>query len=188
MEPLESRRLLDGQLVRLSAWEPATDAEAYASWHRDPAYLRLSSDQVAKPMGVEEAEAQLRAWSTAWPESVNFAVRTHDDDRLVGIARIYDLIVPHQTGMLGLSIAPDEWGRGFGTDALALIIAFGFHELGLHRVWFDVFAYNERALRMYERYGFREEGRLREHLYRDGQRWDVVFMGMLREEFDALHG
>ena len=78
-----------------------------------------------------------------------------------------------------------EQGKGFGRDGLALLLRYAFHELGLHRLWLDVFGYNGRAIHLYQRAGFREEGRLREHLQRDGRRWDVVLMGLLRSEWEG---
>jgi RimJ/RimL family protein N-acetyltransferase len=135
-------------------------------------------------MDATEARSVLETWAKGWPESVTFAVRTLVDDRLVGLARLYDIIWSNGHALLGLSIPdPEERGKGFGRDALALILRYGFDELGLHRIWLDTVGYNQRAIHMYERAGFREEGRLREHLYRDGRRFDVVLMGLLREEF-----
>ena len=178
-------QLFRGRLVRLAAFDPDADAGPFAAWHDDAGYLRLSGDDVAKPMGAAEARSVLEAWARGWPESVTFAVRTLADDRLVGLARLYDIIWTNGHAILGLSIpAPDDRGKGSGRDALDLILRYGFDELGLHRIWLDVMAYNERAIRLYASAGFREEGRLREHLHRDGRRWDVVLMGILRDEFE----
>ena len=60
-----------------------------------------------------------------------------------------------------------------------------FNELNLHRVSLDVFEYNPRAIRSYEKVGFVFEGRTRKFLNREGQRWDMIFMGILRSEWEA---
>jgi len=57
-------------------------------------------------------------------------------------------------------------------------------ELNLHRVSLDVFEYNPRAIRSYEKVGFKHEGRVRQALNRDGRRWDILYMGILREEWE----
>ncbi len=177
--------LFRGDLVRFAAFDIEADAPTFAAWHDDPRYLRLSGEEAAKPMDTTEARAVLEAWAKGWPEHVTFAVRALADDRLLGLVRLYDITWMHGTAILGMSISnPDDWGKGYGRDALGLILRYGFDELGLHKVWLDTMGYNDRAIRMYERAGFRQEGRLRDHIQRDGRRFDVVLMGLLREERD----
>jgi RimJ/RimL family protein N-acetyltransferase len=177
--------LFRGELVRLSAFEPDTDAGAFAAWSHDARYVRLAGEGPARPSGIAEARTALEAWVKDWPGSVSFALRTLEDGRLVGLARLYDIEWTHRSAILGLSVpsCPDQ-GRGFGREGLGLVLRYGFRELGLHRVWLDVLEYNERALRLYRRAGFCEEGRLREHVQRDGRRWDVVLMGLLGQEYE----
>jgi RimJ/RimL family protein N-acetyltransferase len=68
---------------------------------------------------------------------------------------------------------------------IVLALRYAFNELNLHRVWLTTSAFNERALKLYEKLGFRHEGRGREHLQLDGRRWDIVYLGMLRGEFEG---
>jgi len=68
-----------------------------------------------------------------------------------------------------------------------LILRFAFCELNLHRVNLNVFEYNPRAIHCYEKVGFKHEGRLRQCLNRDGRRWDLVYMGILRGEWQESH-
>jgi len=85
---------------------------------------------------------------------------------------------------VGLGIGErDFWGRGYGTDVMKLILRYAFMEINLRRVTLTVFEYNPRAIRSYEKAGFRHEGRLRKLLHRDGRRYDELFMGILREEW-----
>ncbi len=87
----------------------------------------------------------------------------------------------------GLATA-QSWGKGYGTDAMRVILRYGFTELNLKRITLGVFGYNARAIRSYEKAGFTVEGRMRKALYRDGSRADIVFMGILRDEWQALNG
>ena len=64
-----------------------------------------------------------------------------------------------------------------------LLLRFAFTEVNLRRVTLAVFEYNPRAIRTYEKVGFRHEGRLRQFLNKEGRRWDMLFMGILREEW-----
>ncbi len=86
---------------------------------------------------------------------------------------------------MGIGIGEREyWGNGYGTDAMRAILHFAFTELNLYRVSLNVFEYNPRAIRSYEKAGFVAEGRQRQVLNRDGRRWDVIYMGILHEEWE----
>jgi RimJ/RimL family protein N-acetyltransferase len=88
---------------------------------------------------------------------------------------------------VGLGIGDrNDWGKGYGTDAMKIILRFAFTELNLRRVTLTVFEYNPRAIRSYEKVGFRHEGRLRSILLRDGKRWDMLYMGILAEDWKEL--
>ncbi|NTU75527.1 MAG: GNAT family N-acetyltransferase [Anaerolineaceae bacterium] len=89
---------------------------------------------------------------------------------------------------VGIGIGdPEYWGKGFGSDAMRIILRFAFLELNLWRVNLNVFEYNERAQKSYLKVGFREEGRLRQWMRRDGRRWDLIYMGVLRSDWEALN-
>jgi len=80
----------------------------------------------------------------------------------------------------------DCWGQGLGTAAGRLILDYGFNRLNLNRIFLRVMAYNDRGVQSYAKLGFQPEGRLRQHVWRDGAYHDLLFMGLLREEFNAL--
>ncbi|HXQ36514.1 MAG TPA: GNAT family protein, partial [Anaerolineales bacterium] len=80
----------------------------------------------------------------------------------------------------------DFWGRGYGTDVMKVILRYAFMEINLRRVTLSVFEYNPRAVRSYEKAGFVHEGRMRQFLNREGKRWDMLFMGILRDEWINL--
>ena len=76
----------------------------------------------------------------------------------------------------------DYWGRGYGREAVSLLLDYAFRVRNLRRVWLEVHAANERAIRAYKACGFVEEGRMREHVWLAGRYVDNVIMGVLREE------
>ena len=85
---------------------------------------------------------------------------------------------------MGIGLGEREyWGKGYGTDTMRLAVRYAFMELNLNRVTLNVFEYNPRAIRCYEKAGFRHEGRQRQFLNRNGRRWDVLEMGILRDEW-----
>jgi RimJ/RimL family protein N-acetyltransferase len=86
---------------------------------------------------------------------------------------------------LGIGIGDrEQWGKGYGREAMELVLRYGFHELNLHRIQLTVFEYNERAIALYEKLGFRREGVYREFMQRDGKRYDMLLYGLLRREWE----
>jgi hypothetical protein len=88
---------------------------------------------------------------------------------------------------VGIGDAGDR-GKGFGKEASGLALRFAFHELGLRRLSLDVIADNLPALALYRGLGFREEGLVRERVYRDGRTTDLIYMGLLRREWEVSRG
>ena len=175
-----------GELVRLAAIDPEADAEVFASWFDDPMATRLAGFRPVWPMNRASAQERLEEWVKQAPGGIHFAVRTIEDDRLVGGIGIMGISPADGNGELGLSIyKQDDWGHGYGREAIALTLRYAFNELNLHRVWLTTNGFNERAMKLYEKLGFRHEGRGREHVLLDGRRWDIVYMGMLRDEFEG---
>lgn len=89
------------------------------------------------------------------------------------------------TAELGYYVAPDHHGEGYATAASRLLLRYAFRERGLHRVTAHAFAPNQASRRVLEKVGFREEGRLREDAFVDGERVDTVIHGILAEEFEG---
>ena len=94
----------------------------------------------------------------------------------------------NRSGVFGIIIGEHEyWSKGYGTDATRTLLDFAFGELGLHRVELEVNDFNPRAVRAYEKAGFKRDGVLRDSLYREGKFHDVFVMSILREEWDAFN-
>lgn len=74
-------------------------------------------------------------------------------------------------------------GKGYGTEAIALVLAFVFDELKLNRLQLEVYSHNERGLRAYEKNGFKREGVLREALYLNGAFSDEIIMAVIRRDY-----
>ena len=139
--------------------------------------------RVRAPVSLAVEREFIAALARATDQLV-LGVAARDDGRLLGVAGLHQLGDPARQAELGLFLGgPGEWGKGFGTEATALLCQHGFEALALNRIWLHVYVDNERALRAYERVGFRREGLLRQAAVREGQRVDVVSMGLLRSEW-----
>ena len=84
--------------------------------------------------------------------------------------------------VLGLGSASDR-GQGYGTEILNLLLRFAFDELSLYRLSAAISVDNTAALKLFQKAGFAEEVRQRERIHRDDQRWDLIYMGLLQEEW-----
>lgn len=179
--------LLRGKLVRLTAENPEIVMEKFSMWNRDSELARLEAARPAtlytKKQIKEFIEKELLGDR---PDLFFFMIRSLEDDRLLGETGLDEVQWQHGESFVGISIGEKEfWGKGYGTDAMRVLLRYAFNELNLHRVSLTVFEYNPRAIRSYEKAGFSVEGRERKFLERGGKRWDMIYMGILRQEWQA---
>ena len=117
---------------------------------------------------------------------VTLGIALQSDDRLIGATGLHRIDYKDRKAEFGIAIgAKDEWNKGHGTDATALLVRYAFDELNLNRVALRVYEYNQRGVRCYEKAGFQKEGVLRQDQYKDGRYWDVYVMGILKEKARA---
>ncbi len=177
--------LLRGNLVRLAADEPEVIGKAFARWERDTEYQRLLHTDPAALW----SEKKFKEWlekdlSKETQEEFFFDIHTLEGDRLVGFIGLMDIEWNHGNAWVAIGIGDRaEWGKGYGSEAMRLIVQYAFNELNLQRVSLAVFEYNQRAQRSYEKVGFKLEGRQRQVIHRAGQRYDVLIMGILRSDW-----
>jgi RimJ/RimL family protein N-acetyltransferase len=180
--------ILKGKLVRLSAVDPEEFSKTFASWRRDSELMRLMDSNATRLSSQKDSQKSLE--KELEEQQLNqhwFTIRSLADDKLIGDIGLYVVNWSGRDAFVGLGIGDrDFWGKGYGTDAMNVILRYAFMEVNLRRVTLTVFEYNPRAIRSYEKAGFHHEGRLRGLLHRDGKRYDELFMGILREEWMAL--
>ncbi len=176
--------LLTGSRLYLAPLEES-DAEAISTWEIDNGFLRLMDSSAAVPRTASQIAAWIKQTNTA--NTFRFGIRTNDTNRLLGTLSIGGIEWNHQVGEISIGIGEvQNQGQGFGREAMNLGLDFSFLELNLHRVTIGVFEYNDGAIHLYESLGFQHEGGLREYLHRDGRRYDMLLMGLLRPEWEAL--
>jgi RimJ/RimL family protein N-acetyltransferase len=177
--------ILTGQLTHLTAVNPDTDAAIIARWSRDSQFWRLAHTVPAYP---ELARRRKQHIEDRGLDLKGFAIRLLADERLIGLIGLYTIFWPHREAFMGIHIGEREyWGRGYGTDALRVLLRYAFDELNLQRVSLSFLEGNARAMRSYEKCGFKLEGRERWAWAYDGRRWDEIYMGVLREEWEAMN-
>ncbi|HJZ73768.1 MAG TPA: GNAT family protein [Vicinamibacterales bacterium] len=164
--------LVDADLPRLFAW--INDREEVLT---NAAYRPVS-------------ETDHRAWFESIRQRsdvVIFGIRTLVTDALVGSCQLHSMHPVHRIAELQIRLGEkDARGKGWGSEAVRLLLDFAFRDLNLERVFVQVFATNVAAIRVYEKTGFSREGVLRKAAHIDGERVDVVMMGILREEHAGI--
>src|SRR4051794_16679062 len=139
------------------------------------------------PMSVAMEEQWFtRAVENQGKDHYHFVMCKIDDQQPIGTISLMQ--VDHVNGGAGVGISIGEkelWGKGYGTDAMNALLDFAFGQLRLERVWLDVYDFNARAQRSYEKSGFVAEGTQRHSHYSFGKFNDVVLMAILRDEWAA---
>ena len=160
------------------------------SWDRERLYelvetieiRALASNDPPLPLSLEEIEARDARWAderhvdAAW-----FAIDV--DEELIGMCGLHSIEHYHQRAELGIRIGKGYWRRGFGRDAVGVLVEYGFDQLNLLKISLRVLADDERAVGAYRKAGFVEKGRLRNHTWHDGSRHDELVMSVLREDW-----
>jgi len=165
--------------VRLRAPERG-DLEAFMRWMNDPEVTEFL--EVEGPLSMDEEEK----WYQQMLVSPDRVYCIEAEGRLIGNIGLLRLDLRHRRTDIGIVIGEkDAWSRGYGREAIALLLEYLFGELGLNRVGLYADASNLRAIRCYERCGFRHEGLLREYRFKRGQYVDCVRMGILRRDWEA---
>lgn len=187
-----STDLFTGSQVRLVNEDPETLAKSFARWGRDSEYIRLLDNDPGHLWSAKKFQQWIEKDMEKFPpEEYFFNIRTlpgetERSDQLIGFIGLWGLSVVQGDSWVGVGLGERAyWGKGYGTDAMRLILGYAFRELNLRRVSLGVFAYNERAIRSYEKAGFEVEGRVRKGIAREGQHWDMIVMGALKENWLA---
>ncbi|GAA4870172.1 GNAT family protein [Kitasatospora terrestris] len=178
--------MLEGDLVRLRALR-ADDAEHHLRWRNDPEVVRWAAagDPCFGPVTAEGLAIAFESMLRLVPlKEAVLTIEDRTDGRPIGMADYRDLDPYGGAATLGVTIGERAyWGRGHGSQALALLVDHLFGAYPLRRLELDTWSGNERALRAFTRLGFQEEGRRRQAVQLAGHYYDRVLLGLLREEW-----
>jgi RimJ/RimL family protein N-acetyltransferase len=177
--------MLVGKLVTLRALTEA-DIPRLTEFRNDVEVELIGGGDPPRPRTVELVR-EFFAERAKDTESQNFAIEA--DGTFIGDCGVFHPDRRGGTAEVGIGIGDrDYWGRGYGRDALRLLVDYAFRLQNFRRLWLSVQAGNERAIRCYRAVGFVEEGRLREHVWSAGRYCDIVLMGLFRSDFYATDG
>ena len=156
------------------------DYEIFAEWLNDFQVTDYTS-RSGKIMSNAAEKEYLEANNN--PEAV-FAIVDLKTDKMVGTVGIEQIDHLHRRGTLGIFIGDENYrDNGYGTEAIKLILEYGFKYLNLKNINLDVMSFNARAIRCYEKCGFKMAGTRRKAMFINGNYYDIYSMDILDEEF-----
>lgn len=135
-----------------------------------------------------EYEKQWVADAIKSKNEIKLGVCVKETDELIGLASIVAMDLINRSARSQILIGQkDCWGKGFGSQAVELLLGFAFLERGLERMWVRILETNKASIALHEKIGYQREGVMRKAAYKNGKFQNVVVLSLLREEFDALH-
>ena len=173
---------LEGQRVYLRPLEKE-DLGLLRQWANNPEIRGLTGEVTPTTQtGLEEFLQKIHNDTTR----VWFAIVVKDDHRLIGECGLLRMFPPWRTTDLSIILGDQTaWGKGYGTETIHLLLDYAFGYLNFHRVSIGVVGSNERALRFYEKVGFKREGIQRDGYYYNHTYQDFVMLSILEDEFRA---
>jgi len=174
-------RKIQGERIYLSPMNK-DDAEIYTKWLNDPE-VSVSLGNFAQVISLNSEQKALEEMTE---KGQNFAI-VSNDDVLLGNISFFNIKDVHRRAEVGLFIGEREnRGKGYGAEALRLILDYGFKTLNLHNVTLTVHSDNEAGIACYRKVGFKEIGRQRESVFKDGRYLDLVYMDVLEDSFQTV--
>jgi RimJ/RimL family protein N-acetyltransferase len=176
--------MIYGERIRLVAIEKE-DLPLFVEWLNDPEVRE--GLMMYLPISLAQEEKWFEEMLKRPPDNQPLSIEVKQGDKWVKIGNmgLFDFNHKARSAEVGIMIGNREyWNQGYGTEAMTLLLKHGFETLNLNRIMLQVYEDNPRAIRCYEKVGLVHEGRLRKARYHNGRYWDVLNMGILREEWN----
>ncbi len=160
------------------------DAERWAEWFNDLEVTIPLGDEAYTLTSLEGEQEAIR--DILKSNSHVFSIIDLETEQAIGRCMFFNVDSVNRTAMLGIVIGEKIcWDQGYGQEAVSLLLDYGFNLLNLNNVMLGTFSFNERAIRCYEKVGFRQIGRRREARIIVGEKYDLILMDILADEFES---
>ena len=161
------------------------DADQYCIWLND---LEVASNLLIFDQQLNIEREKLILQDMIKNGAQIFAIIDADSDKLIGNCSLFRINERNRKAEVGIFIGDKEyWSKGYGTEALFLLIDYGFNILNLNNIMLEVFGFNKRAIKSYKKVGFKEIGRRREAVIIAGKKHDEIYMDILADEFESIY-
>ena len=173
-----------GKKVKLVPLNVEKEIHFWEEWDGDSEYGRLLNDL---PVAIFPTSLIKDYFTETMGDGALLMIHTLEEDKVIGFVELAGFDWSARNAWVAIGIGDREFrGKGYGTEAMQLLLRYAFNALNLHRINLTVFSYNKRAIRSYEKSGFRYEGTQREVIFKEDQRWDIIDMGILRSDWELL--
>ena len=175
--------IIRGEHVYLRASERA-DIPVFVRWLNDAETANFLSMRAPMSQAMEEGWFN-RMLESQGKDAYHFVICRLESGEPIGTIGLFHVDTVNGSAGIGISIGEKRlWGQGLGSDAMLALLDFGFGHLRLERMWLEVYDFNARARRSYEKCGFVLEGTERHAIFRQGRFIDVHLMSILRGEWE----
>jgi RimJ/RimL family protein N-acetyltransferase len=155
------------------------DAEKFTEWLND-LEVTINLQRYSKSLDLNTEKQKLAELA----KDHNYGIIDKENDVLIGMCSFMGIDSLSQAAEVGIFIGNKKyWNKGYGTEALALLLDYGFKALNLHNIGLRVYSFNGRAIKAYEKIGFKITGKRREALLHGKERYDIIIMDILYNEF-----
>lgn len=159
------------------------DTELYHKWRNDVEVMR-STNPSLDVYPIEATKEFVDHVILGSHTAKSYIMVEKGNEVPIGIIALINIDNKNRNAECIIDIGEKEfWGKGYGSEGLKLLLDYVFYEMNLHRVSLRVFSFNDRAIRLYTKIGFQQEGSSRQSLFRDGEWHDIVHMGLLQNEY-----
>ncbi len=173
---------LEGNILNLRKLTKEDLTDRYLGWLNDRETVEFL-ESGRSPVSMDELE-KFYTKITGAEDDVIFAIVDKSTGTHIGNIKIGNINRVHRYADMGILIGEKEfWGKGYGSEAIDLVLEYAFNNLNLNKVILGIYADNTRAVKLYEKVGFNKEGTIRNLLFREGKYHDKILMGILSEEF-----
>lgn len=170
-----------GEKVCLRAYREE-DIPKATSFVNDEELKKLLVTNIPFPMTLWEEEEWVKSQKSSQNGSYNFAIEDIETKAYIGGCGIQEVNWLSRVATVGIMIGDKEyWGKGYGTDAMKVLMDFIFNKMNIRKIRLSTFSFNMRARKSYEKCGFEVEGILKDEIFKDGKYYDEIIMSVFNK-------
>lgn len=160
------------------------DLEALRVWRNRPEFRKYFREyrEISKDMQLKWYESKV----LGDPSTIMFAIRSNEDDSLLGCCGLCYINWVHKNADLSLYIGYENSyidNEGYAKEACELMFVYGYDELNLRKIWTEIYEFDEPKFQLYTEMGFHQDGMLRDQYFYDGRYWNSRMLSLLSDEF-----
>lgn len=173
-----------GEKVCLRAYKEE-DIPKAAAFVNDKELKKLLVTNVPFPMTIWEEADWVKSQKSSRSGEYNFAIEDLETKQYIGGCGINEVNWLTRVAVVGIMIGDKNyWGKGYGTDAMKVLMKFIFEEMNMNKIRLGTFSFNERAIKSYKKCGFEIEGVLKNEIFKEGKYYDEIIMSSFNKSAD----